>query len=46
MPRGMMSTLAAIEHTVESVARIYESGAGNPLELPTLIGLRQHVYDS
>lgn len=45
MPRGVMSTLAAIEHAVESLARIYEVGAESPLELPTLIGLRQHRYE-
>lgn len=46
MPRGVMSALAAIEHTVESLARIYENGAETPLELPTLVGLRQHIHDS
>lgn len=45
MPRGVMSALAAIEHAVESLARIYEHGAEAPLELPTLIGLRQHIHD-
>ncbi len=42
MPRGAMSALAAIEHSVESLARIYENGSPSLLELPTLIGLRQH----
>lgn len=46
MPRGVMSALAAIEHAVESLARIYENGAEAPLELPTLIGLRQHIHES
>lgn len=46
MPRGVMSALAAIEHTVESLARIYENGLEAPLELPTIIGLRQHIRDS
>jgi len=46
MPRGVMSALVAIEHAVESLARIYESGTEDPLELPTLIGLRQHRYES
>lgn len=45
-PRGVMSALDAIEHTVESLARIYEDGAKSVLELPTLIGLRQHIRDS
>ena len=34
--------LNAIELAVESLARIYESGAEGALELPTLIGLREH----
>ncbi len=46
MPRGVMSALAAIEHAVESLARIYEGGAKSPLELPTRIGLRQHHHES
>jgi CRISPR-associated protein Cas1 len=46
MPRGVMSALVAIEHAVESLARIYESGAEIPLELPTIIGLRQHRRES
>ena len=46
MPRGVMSVLAAIEHAVESLARIYEGGTESLLELPTLIGLRQHQRES
>jgi len=46
MPRGVMSALAAIEHTVESLARIYDGGGESLLELPTLIGLRQHQRES
>ena len=42
MPRGVMSTLSAIEQSVESLARIYDGGGANMLELPTLIGLEQH----
>lgn len=45
-PRGVMSALDAIEHAVESLARIYEGGAESLLELPTLIGLRQHLRES
>lgn len=45
-PRGVMSALDAIEHAVESLARIYEGGAKSVLELPTLIGLRQHIRES
>lgn len=46
MQRGVMSTLAAIEHAVESLARIYEGGTESVLELPTLTGLRQHQRES
>lgn len=42
MPRGVMSVLSAIEHGVESLARIYDGGNETLLELPTLIGLEQH----
>jgi len=42
MPSGVMSALNAIESTVESLARIYESGEEGMLDLPTLIGLREH----
>ncbi len=42
MPRGKMSVLSAIEHSIESLARIYDGGSESLLELPTLIGLEQH----
>lgn len=42
MPRGKMSVLSAIEHTIESLARVYDGGGETLLELPTLIGLEQH----
>ena len=42
MPSGATSALNAIELTVESLARTYESGVEHVLELPTLIGLREH----
>lgn len=42
MPSGVTSALSAIELAVESLARIYESGTEGVLELPTLIGLREH----
>jgi CRISP-associated protein Cas1 len=42
MPGGVMSALNAIESAVESLARIYESGEEGALDLPTLIGLREH----
>lgn len=42
MPRGKMSVLSSIEHTIESLARIYDGGSETLLELPTIIGLEQH----
>lgn len=42
MPRGKMSVLSAIEHSIESLARIYDGGSETLLELPTLIELEQH----
>lgn len=42
MTRGVMSVLSAIEHSVESLARVYDGGNESQLELPTLIGLEQH----
>lgn len=42
MPSGAMSTLSAIEHAIESLARIYEYGAESVLDLPMLTGLRTH----
>ena len=42
MPRRKMSVLSAIEHMIESLARVYEGGSETLLELPTLIGLEQH----
>lgn len=42
MPRGKMSALSAIEHMIESLARIYDGGSESLLEPPTLIGLEQH----
>lgn len=42
MPRGKMSVLSAIEHTIESLARVYDGGGETLLELPTLIRLEQH----
>lgn len=42
MPRGKMSVLSAIEHMIESLARIYDGGSEILLELPSIIGLEQH----
>lgn len=45
MPRGVMSALSAIEQCIESLVRVYEGGGETLLELPCLIGLRQHVVE-
>jgi CRISPR-associated protein Cas1 len=45
MPRGEMTVLAAIEQATASLARIYE-GSETLLELPRLIGLRQHLIEA
>lgn len=42
MPRGDMAALAAIEQATESLARLFDGGSEEPLELPSLTGLRQH----
>jgi len=41
MPLGRMSALSAIEHAVESLARLYEEGDSD-LHLPFLVGLEAH----
>lgn len=46
MPRGQMSTLAAIEQCIESLVRLYDGGNDTALELPSLIGLRQHRLEA
>lgn len=46
MPRGVMSVLASIEQAVESLIRIYEGGSESLLELPRMIGLSQHRYET
>lgn len=45
MPRGKMSVLSAIEHAIESLARVYDGGGEALLELPVLIGLEQHQLE-
>lgn len=45
MPRGKMSVLSAIEHAVESLARVLDRGTEKLIELPVLIGLDQHVVE-
>jgi CRISPR-associated protein Cas1 len=45
MPRGVMSVLASVEQAAESLARLYDGGSEQVLELPRLIGLNQHRYE-
>ncbi|SFI85108.1 type II CRISPR-associated endonuclease Cas1 [Nitrosomonas sp. Nm34] len=42
MPRGKMSVLSSIEHTIESLARLYDGNDKTCLELPDLIELEPH----
>lgn len=45
MPRGNTSVLNSIEQAVESLVRLFEGADESVLELPTLIGLGQHVFE-
>jgi CRISP-associated protein Cas1 len=45
MPRGVMSVLSSIEQAAESLARLYDGGSEQVLEMPRLIGLNQHRYE-
>ena len=45
MPRGRMSVLASIEQAAEALARLYDGGSEQVLELPGLIGLAQHQFE-
>lgn len=45
MPRGQMSVLASIEQAAEALARLYDGGSEQVLELPGLIKLRQHAFE-
>jgi CRISPR-associated protein Cas1 len=45
MPRGVMSVLASVEQAAESLARLYEGGSELMLEMPRIIGLKQHRYE-
>jgi CRISPR-associated protein Cas1 len=40
-----MSVLASIEQAAESLARLYDGGGEQVLELPVLTGLRQHTFE-
>lgn len=45
MPRGAMSVLAAVEQAAESLARLFDGGSEQVLEMPRLLGLQQHQYE-
>jgi CRISPR-associated protein Cas1 len=42
MPRGDMTVLVAVEQSTESLVRLFDDDAQSELELPRVIGLRQH----
>jgi len=46
MPRGKMSVLSVIEQCIESLARVLDRGKANALELPSLIGIEQHIAEN
>lgn len=46
MSRGDMTVLSAIEYATEALVRLYDGGSEAMLELPRLIGLRQHVFEA
>lgn len=46
MPRGEMTVLAAVEHATEALVRLFDGGSEAVLELPRLIGLRQHRIEA
>lgn len=46
MPRGQMTVLSAVEQATEALVRLYDGGTEDMLELPQLIGLRQHPIEA
>lgn len=46
MPRGEMTALAAIEQATEALVRVFDGSSEALLELPVLIGLRQHRLEA
>lgn len=46
MPRGDMTVLASVEQAAESLARLFDGGSEKVLELPQLIPLRQHHFET
>lgn len=45
MPRGTMSVLASVEQAAESLARLFDGGSEQVLELPRLLRLNQHRFE-
>lgn len=45
MPRGRMSVLASIDQAAQSLARLYDGGSDQLLELPEIQGLGQHIFE-
>jgi CRISPR-associated protein Cas1 len=45
MPRGVMSVLASVEQAAESLARLFDGGSEQVMELPKLSGLKQHRFE-
>lgn len=45
MPRGTMTVLASIEQAAESIARLFDGGNEQLLELPRLLRLNQHQFE-
>jgi CRISPR-associated protein Cas1 len=46
MPRGEMTVLAAVEQATESFVRLLDTESEAELELPRVIGLRQHQSET
>lgn len=46
MPRGEMTVLSAIEQSTEALVRLFDGGSELLLELPKLLGLRQHQIEA
>ncbi len=45
MPRGQMTVLASVDQAAQSLARLFDGASEERLELPTLIGLKQHKFE-
>lgn len=45
MPRGTMTVLASVEQAAESIARLFDGGNEQTLELPKLLRLNQHRFE-